>query len=59
MIMSVIYKIIVVKLTHWENYRTKTEYNDNLIIKLFIFEFVNNYGPLIYLAYFRNVYIID
>ncbi len=54
MIMSVIYKMVVVKLTKWENYRTKTEYHDNLILKLFTFEFVNNYGPLVYLAYFRN-----
>ena len=41
-------------LTRWENHRTKTEFEDSIIIKLFAFEFVNSYGNLFYLAYFRN-----
>ncbi len=49
-----IYRKIAINLTVWENHRTKTEYDDSLILKLFAFEFVNNYGNLFYLAYFRN-----
>lgn len=43
------------KFTQWENYRTKTDYEDALIYKVFLFEFVNSYGSLFYLAFFRQV----
>ena len=49
-----IYRKIAVVLTYWENHRTKTEFEDSIILKLFAFEFVNSYGNLFYLAYFRN-----
>ncbi|RNA37450.1 Anoctamin, partial [Brachionus plicatilis] len=55
MIMNWIYTFIAVSFTKWENYRTKTEYDDALIIKLFIFEFVNSYGSLFYMAFFRTI----
>ena len=55
MLFNFIYKKIAIALTKWENYRTKTEYEDALILKLFAFEFVNSYGSLFYLAYFRNI----
>ncbi|RNA28547.1 Anoctamin, partial [Brachionus plicatilis] len=55
MIMNRIYTFIAVSFTKWENYRTKTEYDDALIIKLFIFEFVNSYGSLFYMAFFRTI----
>lgn len=42
-------------MSKWENHRTKTEYDDALILKLFAFEFVNSYTSLFYLSYFRNV----
>lgn len=53
-----IYTKIAIWFTKWENYRTKTEYDDALIIKLFLFEFVNSYGSLFYMAFFRNVSFI-
>ena len=40
-------------LTNWENHRTQTAYDDALIIKLFAFQFVNNYASLIYIAFFK------
>lgn len=55
MIMSTIYKRIAHWFTVWENYRTKTEFDDALIFKLFTFEFANSYGSFFYLAFFRNV----
>ena len=30
-----------------ENHRTKTDYEDRLILKIFAFEFINNYGKLL------------
>ena len=53
-IFSAIYKKMAVGLTNIENHRTQKQYNDNLVIKLFLFEFVNRFAPLLYLAYLRN-----
>uniref|UniRef100_UPI00398EAC39 anoctamin-7-like n=1 Tax=Pristiophorus japonicus TaxID=55135 RepID=UPI00398EAC39 len=49
-----VYKIIAVKMTDWENYRTQTDYNDALIIKLFAFQFANSYSSLFYIAFLRT-----
>ncbi|GCB78477.1 hypothetical protein scyTo_0015837 [Scyliorhinus torazame] len=53
-ILGKVYHIIAVKMTDWENYRTQTDYNDALIIKLFAFEFANNYSSLFYIAFLRT-----
>jgi hypothetical protein len=37
-----------------ENYRTQTEYDDSLISKVFLFQFVNSYTPLFYIAFFKR-----
>ena len=37
-----------------ENHRTQTEYDDALIIKLFVFQFCNSYSSLYYIAFFRG-----
>ena len=47
------YGIIAEKLNSWENYKTETEYENNLIIKIFIFRFVNSYASLFYIAFIR------
>ncbi|XP_067890513.1 anoctamin-7-like [Heterodontus francisci] len=48
------YQIIAVKMTDWENYRTQTDHNDALIMKLFAFEFANSYSSLFYIAFLRT-----
>eukprot|EP00062_Callorhinchus_milii_P015271 gi/632965339/ref/XP_007898840.1/ PREDICTED: anoctamin-7-like isoform X2 [Callorhinchus milii] len=53
-ILGKVYQKIAVLMTDWENYRTMTHYNDALLLKLFAFEFANNYGPLFYIAFFRK-----
>lgn len=50
-----IYESIAIGMNNWENHRTKTEYDDNLILKNFVFQFVNNYFVLFYIAYLRQV----
>ena len=45
-----VYEMIALKMNNWENHRTKTEYEDNLILKNFVFQFVNNYFVLFYIA---------
>ncbi|XP_053399972.1 anoctamin-7-like isoform X3 [Mercenaria mercenaria] len=54
LILGKLYDMLAVKLTEWENHRTQTMYNDALIIKLFAFQFVNNYSSCFYIAFFRG-----
>lgn len=37
-----------------ENHRTDTEYEDNLIAKTFMFQFVNSYASLVYIAFIKE-----
>ena len=55
MILGFIYEKIAYVLTNWENHRTQTAYDDSLVIKLFSFQFVNNYASLIYIAFFKEM----
>ncbi|XP_069129746.1 anoctamin-4-like isoform X3 [Argopecten irradians] len=54
LILGKIYDYLAVKLTDWENHRTQTMYDDALIIKLFAFQFANNYASSFYIAFFRG-----
>ena len=51
-VFNYIYEIIAIKLTDWENYKTQSEYEDALIIKVFLDQAIDNYVPLIYIAFF-------
>lgn len=42
-------------LTNMENPRTQTEYEDSYTFKIFIFEFMNFYSSLIYIAFFKVI----
>lgn len=37
-----------------ENPRTQTEYEDSYTLKIFVFEFMNYYSSLIYIAFFKG-----
>jgi hypothetical protein len=50
-IFNVIYQIVAVKLTNAENHRTDTNYQDSLIVKMFVFQFVNSYASFFYIAF--------
>jgi len=54
MLLGFVYEKLAYILTNWENHRTQTAYDDALIIKLFAFQFVNNYASLIYIAFFKE-----
>ncbi|KAF8359770.1 anoh-1, partial [Pristionchus pacificus] len=53
MVLGMIYSGVVYRLTDWENHQTQTEYQNALIVKLFAFQFVNNYTSLFYIAFVR------
>jgi len=53
-VLNKVYGRIAIVLTDWENHRTISDYNDNLLIKLFLFQFVNSYTSLYYIAFFKS-----
>eukprot|EP00937_MAST-01D_sp_MAST-1D-sp2_P003828 g3828.t1 len=52
-IMNVVYRTIAIKLNKWENHRTDTEYENNLIAKTFLFQFVNSYASFFFIAFVK------
>ncbi|GJQ75375.1 hypothetical protein Trydic_g23551 [Trypoxylus dichotomus] len=48
------YHKIAISLTNLENPRTQTEYEDSYTFKIFLFEFMNFYSSLIYIAFFKG-----
>jgi hypothetical protein len=50
-VFNLIYQRIVVILTDNENHRTDTLYEDSMIVKLFIFQFINSYSSFFFLAF--------
>ncbi|XP_052075857.1 anoctamin-7-like [Mytilus californianus] len=54
LILSKLYGCMARKLTDWENHRTQTSYDDALIVKLFAFEFANNYASCFYIAFVKG-----
>jgi len=53
-VFNFVYDMLAVKLNNWENYRTETEYEDALILKLFAYQFINYYISLFYVAFFKE-----
>lgn len=53
-VLGKIYDQVATKLTEFENHRTQTEFEDQLIIKLFLFQFINTYTTLFYVAFVRS-----
>lgn len=52
-VLNAIYNEVAVALTEYENHRTNTEYEDSLIAKTFIFQFVNSFASLFYIAFVK------
>lgn len=52
-VMNMIYGDIAIKLNDYENHRTDTKYEDALISKTFVFQFVNSYASLFYIAFVK------
>jgi hypothetical protein len=46
-----IYNMIADALTERENHRTDTEFEDSMVSKLFVFQFVNSYSSFFFLAF--------
>lgn len=53
MLLTRVYNRLALWMTNFENPRTQTEYEDSFTFKIFLFEFVNFYSSLIYIAFFK------
>jgi hypothetical protein len=50
-VLNYFYLWIVTELSERENHRTETEFEDSMITKVFLFQFVNSYASFFYLAF--------
>eukprot|EP01042_Synura_sphagnicola_P002692 gene2692-3268_t len=50
-IMSFLYPTVAYALNDYENHRTESDYRDAVVVKLFLFQFVNAYASFFYLAF--------
>eukprot|EP01050_Picozoa_sp_SAG11_P007624 SAG11_NODE_642_length_8006_cov_6.996965_5_plen_152_part_00 len=49
-----LYEIMAESINEWENHRTESEFDNALVTKNFMFQFINNYFVLFYIAYGRS-----
>ncbi|XP_076365201.1 anoctamin-7-like isoform X1 [Tachypleus tridentatus] len=52
-----VYETLALKLTQWEMHRTQTDFENNLTFKVFIFQFVNFYSSIFYIAFFKGRFV--
>ncbi|KAK2588193.1 hypothetical protein KPH14_004232 [Odynerus spinipes] len=58
MILTRIYHRLARWMVNMENPRTQTEYESSFTFKIFLFEFVNFYSSLIYIAFFKGRFFV-
>eukprot|EP00049_Salpingoeca_infusionum_P003847 m.71521 g.71521 ORF g.71521 m.71521 type:complete len:1136 (+) comp12297_c0_seq8:49-3456(+) len=49
------YRRLAVQLTRWENHEKESEYDRALAVKVFMFEFVNNFASIFFVAFGKQV----
>jgi len=57
-VMKLFYKKLAVWLTDWENPPTRSKYKDSFTWKMFLFQFVNTYSSVFYIAFFKSGHMI-
>jgi hypothetical protein len=53
-VLNTVYKTVALKLNDFENHRTESEYENKLIVKVFLFQFVNSFSSFIYIAFAKR-----
>ena len=53
-VLGLIYSYVAKWLNDWENIESQTEYDHALSVKLFMFQFVNSYTSLFYIAFVKS-----
>ncbi|XP_076009396.1 anoctamin-6 [Genypterus blacodes] len=54
MILNILYEKVAIWITNFELPRTKTEYENSLTLKMFLFQFVNYYSSCFYIAFAKG-----
>ena len=57
-IMKMVYNKVAVWLTDWENPPTRTDYENSFTLKMYMFQFVNTYASVFYIAFFKAGHVI-
>ena len=52
--MNQVYERLATYLTSWELHRTTTEYEDSFTFKMYLFQFINFYSSIFYIAFFKG-----
>lgn len=52
------YSKLAVWLTDWENPPTRTDYEDSFTWKMYLFQFVNTYASIFYIAFFKSGIVV-
>ncbi|XP_058123462.1 anoctamin-1-like [Anopheles ziemanni] len=53
-VLTQLYNKVAKKMTDYEYRRTQSEYNDSLNVKLFLFDFINYYSSIFYIAFLKG-----
>ncbi|KAJ8968708.1 hypothetical protein NQ314_002163 [Rhamnusium bicolor] len=56
-IFNYIYTFVAEYLTEFELLRTQTEFDDSLTLKIYLLQFVNYYGSIFYIAFFKGKFV--
>ncbi|XP_017018154.1 anoctamin-6 isoform X1 [Drosophila kikkawai] len=56
-LLDLVYSNLAVRLTNYEYCRTQTEYDESLTIKNYVFQFVNYYSSLFYIAFLKGKFV--
>ena len=56
--MKMVYNKVAVWLTDWENPPTRTDYENSFTLKMYMFQFVNTYASVFYIAFFKAGHVI-
>jgi anoctamin-10 len=54
-IFNVIFNKVAIRLNNLENHRTQSDYESSLIIKCYVFQFVNSFFSLFYIGFFKTM----
>ena len=58
LIYNFLFDLIAKKLTEFENHKYQRDFDSALLIKTFIFKFLNSYLSLFYMAFFQGIEIV-
>ena len=58
MLLTQVYIKLAIWLTDWENPPTESAYKDSFTWKMSLFQFVNNYSAIFYIAFFKSELIV-